>query len=103
ADKQGCDECFYMWVVLVSPCGNINCTKPHLIRSESDRLYFFYNNFLHHIALADLINDFQSFIYSSKTSMVSIEVAGVVAAVANEKLRSPGIPSGMCHGNYSTV
>ncbi len=49
-------------------------------------LHFTDNNLFHNIALADLVDYVKPFIYFAKASMVAIEMAGVVAAVANKKL-----------------
>lgn len=62
-----------------------------------------YHHFLHHISRLDLVDDFKSFIHFAETGVVAVEVFGVVAVVADEKLRSAGIAARVCHRQYAAV
>ena len=55
-------------------------------------------NFVHYIALFDLVDDINAFEYFSKDRMIAIQVFCVVAAVADKELGATGIASGMGHG-----
>jgi hypothetical protein len=59
--------------------------------------YFGDDNFLHHIALLDLVNYIQPFIHFSKDRVVFVEMLCVFAAVTNEELGSTCIPASVRH------
>lgn len=60
-------------------------------------------HFLHHRTLPDLVDDFISFKYFPKYGVVAVEVLRVLAVVTDKKLRSSGVPAGVCHGEDSPV
>jgi hypothetical protein len=57
----------------------------------------------HLIPLPDGIDYVQAFHHPSKAGMVTVEVRRVFAAVANEKLRTARITSGVSHGKHAPV
>jgi hypothetical protein len=50
------------------------------------------------VSLLDLVYDIQAFHYFAEASVVSVQMAGVVPAVADEELAASGVSSGMGHG-----
>src|SRR5690606_16553510 len=61
-----------------------------------DYLFYF-------IACFDLVYHFNSFHHFTKASVISIEVLRVFPVVTDEKLRTPGVSSRMCHRKNSSV
>ena len=55
------------------------------------------HDFFNFIACPDKINHFKSFVYFSEAGVLTIEVACIISAMANEKLGTSGISSGMSH------
>lgn len=55
------------------------------------------HNLLHHVALAHGIDHVQAFIYFAERGVITIQMFGVVAAVANKELRPAGVASGVGH------
>lgn len=55
------------------------------------------------IALTDIVDHIQAFHHFAEAGVVAIKVGGIVAAVADEELRPPGVPSGVGHRQYATV
>jgi hypothetical protein len=54
-------------------------------------------DFLHHISLPDLVDHIEPLVNLAKTGMLAVEVSGIPAVMANEKLRSAGVPSPVGH------
>ena len=61
------------------------------------------HNLLHDIALADLVDDVETFDDFAEYGVVTVEVGGVLAAVADEKLGATGVAAGVGHGQYAAV
>ena len=57
----------------------------------------FNDNFLDLISLLDRIDHLETVDNLPKTGMFPVQVAGVGPGVADKKLRSPCIPTSMCH------
>lgn len=62
-----------------------------------------YQDLLDLIALANLINHLHSFIHFAEAGVVTVQVGGVVAAVADEKLGASCVAAGMCHRQYASI
>ena len=60
-------------------------------------LYIVDNDLLHHIALTDSINHFQSFDYLTKYGVISIEMFSCISGVTDKKLRSASVPPCVGH------
>jgi hypothetical protein len=71
----------------------------------ADILLLFFNNVnvLNDITLADGINHVKAFHHLAKAGVVTVKMCGVVAAVADKKLRPARIPSGMGHAQHTSV
>ena len=57
----------------------------------------------HLVALADGINHIQAFDHLTKTGVIAVEMRGIAAAVADEKLGASGVSAGMRHGKNAAV
>jgi hypothetical protein len=55
-------------------------------------------NLLDLVALANRIDYFQAFDDLAEAGMVSVQMSGIDPAMADEKLRTARVSSGMCHG-----
>jgi hypothetical protein len=61
------------------------------------------NNLIHHVSLADRIDDFKAFVYFSEHSVIAVKVFCGFTRMANKELRPAGIPSGMGHRKYTAI
>src|SRR5690554_6341146 len=69
-----------------------------LLHSIIDLVLIFKNqHFFNLVAPANGVNHFYSFIHFPEAGVIAIEMGGVVATVANEKLRAGGVAAGMRH------
>jgi len=60
-------------------------------------LFFNDHYFFNYISLTDIIDNIKTFINFPETGMYAVEVAGIGAAVADKKLGTTGIFTGMSH------
>src|SRR5690606_14255152 len=65
--------------------------------------FFVDDDFLHNVACANCIDHIKPFYDLAKNGVVSIEVFGVLAVMANKELGSSCIAAGMCHRQYATI
>ena len=61
------------------------------------RLNFDNDDFIYNITLPDLVDYFQSFINFSKTGVMTVEMLCATTVMANKKLRTTSVSSGMGH------
>lgn len=73
-------------------------TGPYFFRS-----IFQNRNLLDLVALANRIDYFQAFDDLAEAGMVSVQMGGIVPTMADEKLRTTRVSSGMGHGQYTPV
>jgi len=57
----------------------------------------------HFVALTDGINYLQALNHLTKAGVIAVEMRGIAAAVANEKLGTSGVAAGMRHGKYPAI
>lgn len=61
------------------------------------------HHLIHQIPLPNLVNYLQAFIHFSKNRMIPVEVRGIVARMADEKLGAAGVAACMGHGEDAAI
>jgi hypothetical protein len=60
-------------------------------------------DFFNFISSTDSVNHIKALNHLAKAGMVTVQVTCIGTAMADEKLRSPGISSCMCHRKDTTI